>query len=318
MFSKKLAQNLLLATFTLIFSILMAEGFLRYYKPYSALRAGYEMNNMRNNPNDLRTIFTVDPKFGYRPIVGNILYNIYGTKDNSYSIEKRQDVKRLLFIGDSVTWRGKIIDALRRLYGEENFEYWNAGVETYNTVQELNFYKEYNAAINPDHVILSFHLNDFQTTPIAFLHEGKLVVYAPNTRLDKISPWLFQHSYIYRLLLGITVANKDAGKEAILQEVKDSLMEMKTILAADDINYTVLILPYLKPYEQWQPFERDNRQRILGIMKELEITYFDLFDIMNNAIHNQVNVQQNEGDYWHPSEEVSMLFAKYLYKNNIF
>jgi hypothetical protein len=316
MFSKKLAQNLLLTTFALIFSILTAEGFLRYYKPYSALRAGYKMHT--NNPIELTIFNTVDPKFGFRPILGNALYNSYGTMNNTYSIEKRPDGKRLLFIGDSATWRGKIIDALRHLFGKENFEYWNAGVETFNTVQELNFYKEYNAAIKPDHVILTFHLNDFETTPIAFLHEGKLVVYQPNTPLDNISPWLFQHSYIYRLLLGLTIASKAAGKKAISQEVKESLREMKTILAADDINFTVLILPYLKPYEKWKPFEKENRQRILSIIKELEITYFDLFDIMNNAAHNQVNVQESKGDYWHPSEEVSMLFAKYLYKNDIF
>ena len=96
MFSKKLAQNLLLATFTLISSILMAEGFLRYYKPYSALRAGYKMHT--NNPIELTIFNTVDPKFGFRPILGNALYNSYGTKNNTYSIEKRPDVKQFFLV----------------------------------------------------------------------------------------------------------------------------------------------------------------------------------------------------------------------------
>lgn len=314
---KRLTLNLLLATFSIIVSILIVEGFLRYYKPYSALRAGTELHWMRNHPHDLSKSFTIDPNFGFRPILGNGLYNEYGTKTNTYNLQKKQNTKRLLFIGDSVTKRGKIVDALRRLFGEEKFEYWNAGVESFNTVQEVNFYKKYNMAINPDHVILTFHLNDFETTPIAFFHEDKLVVYSPNTRLENISPLLFQNSYIYRLLLGVMTANKDYGIETIVQEVQDSLMEIKTILSTNDKDFTVLIMPYLKPYEEWGPDERKNRDMIIGILKKLEITYFDLFGILNEAIYDGVKIQQNKDDFWHPSEEISILFGKYLYEKQI-
>lgn len=275
-------------------------------------------NHISNHPHDQKKLFTIDPKFGFRPILGTGRYSEYGTKINTYSIEKRQNTERLLFIGDSVTYRGKIIDALRRLFGEENFEYWNAGVESFNTVQEVNFYREYNMAISPDHVILTFHLNDFETTPISFYHGDKIVVYGPNTSLEDINPWLFQHIHIYRLFLWLKIAITDPGRKAISQEVQDSLMEMKTILATNDTDFTVLIFPYLKPYEEWKPDEKESRHRIIGILKELEIAYFDLFDILTEAIHNGVNIQEEEGDSFHPSEEISILFAKYLYEKHIF
>jgi len=192
------------------------------------------------------------------------------------------------------------------------------GVESFNTVQEVNFYKKYNRGIDPDHVILTFHLNDFETTPVAFYHKGNLVFYAPNARSTKISRWLFQHSYIYGQLLELIVVNKAHSKETIAQEVHDSLMEIKTILAADDKDFTVLIMPYLKPYEKWSPDEKKNRDRITGILKKLEIQYFDLFDILNEAIRDGVNIREAKYDFWHPNEEISILFAQYLYEKQIF
>jgi hypothetical protein len=303
--------------FSSIISILIAEGFLRLYKPYSPLRAGSELPWMHKNA-DVTKAFTVDPDFGFRPILGNNYYNEYGTKNNAYSINKRPNVKRLLFIGDSVTSRERIINGLRRIYGDERFEFWNAGVESFNTVQEVNFYKKYNMKINPDHVILTFHLNDFETTPIAFYDGDRLHVYSPNMRLERINPWLFQHSYTYRLLLGITVSNKDNGRESIEQEVQESLEEIKHTLETKNIAFTVVVLPYLQPYEAWAPNEKQNRESIINTLRKLGIRYFDLFDTLNEAVKSGTNIQESDGDSWHPSEEVSILFSKYLYERQIF
>jgi len=114
-------------TLSVVISTLIAESLLRHYKPYSAFKRGFELSYIRDNPRGLSKQFTIDSNFGFRPILGNAFYNKYGTWINTYTIEKRQNVKRLLFIGDSVTSRGKIIIALTHLFGVENFEYWNAG-----------------------------------------------------------------------------------------------------------------------------------------------------------------------------------------------
>ncbi len=52
-------------------------------------------------------------------------------------------MQRVLFLGDSVTARGGIIAELASLYGNEQFEYWNAGVESYDTCQEVRYFERY-------------------------------------------------------------------------------------------------------------------------------------------------------------------------------
>ncbi|MBC8374727.1 MAG: hypothetical protein H8E26_01710 [FCB group bacterium] len=315
---RKIILNILLFLIVTLFSIGVIEIFLRNYKPYSGLRAGSEMRWMRNNPADLTKLYTIDQEFGFRPILGNSFYNEYATKVNSYSIEKRQNVKRLLFIGDSVTIRGKIIAALQEILGDKDFEYWNAGVESYNTLQEVNLLKKYNLAINPDHVILTFHLNDFETTPVSFYQDKKLLVYAPNTRLENINPWLFQHSYFYRLVVGLMVSLNNSSREAIIQEVQDSLTEIRDILAEKNVEFTVLVLPYLKPYREWSPIEKSSRNQIISILNQNGIPHVDLFNLLKDAVRDGINIQEEMGDFYHPSEEIAFRFAKHINDNGIF
>ncbi len=301
-------------TLGIVVAVLLMEGFLRWRQSSQIVETAVELSWMRDNPG--YNIFTVDPEFGFRPILGNGLYSKYGTKANTYPIEKKPKVTRLLFVGDSVTHRAKMVDALKEVYGEAEFEYWNAGVESFNTVQEVNYYKRYNAAIEPDHVILTFHINDFETTPIAFNHEGDgLIVYAPNKPLRDLNPWLFKHSHLYRFVINLT---DDAGdnREAIVAEAEDSLKDLRDTLAEDQIPLTVLILPVFIPYEEWQPHEKEARDQILPILEGLGIRYFDLFEISAQAIEDGVNVQE-AGGHWHPSREVSALFAAYLFENGL-
>ena len=49
-----------------IAAILLAEGMLRVFRPYSPLGTGIELTWMRNNPNGLRKFFTIDPRIGFR------------------------------------------------------------------------------------------------------------------------------------------------------------------------------------------------------------------------------------------------------------
>ena len=311
---KSLLINIGLVLFGVVAAVVLMEGYLRWRQASPFVETAVELSWMRDNPG--YNIFTVDPEFGFRPILGNGLYNEYGAKENEYPIEKRPDVTRLLFVGDSVTHRAKMVNALKDIYGKTDFEYWNAGVESYNTVQEVNYYKKYNAALEPDHVILTFHLNDFETTPIAFNHPGDgLIVYAPNTAMSEVNPLLFKYSYLYRFVMRLT-DNPTENRAAIVQEVSDSLRELQTILAQDNIPFSVLVLPVFLPYDQWQPHEKEGRENILAILNKLEITYYDLFDVSAQAIEEGVTVQET-GGHWHPSEDVSVLFAEYLYKQGL-
>ena len=315
---KNILLKIGLVIISLMLAVALAEGCLKLLTPSVTFNAAHELPWMHDwkKPNGIHGVFMIDPGFGFRPVLGNAIYNQYGTLENYYKLEKPLHKIRLLFIGDSVTSRGKIIQALRNIYGEENFEYWNAGVESFNTVQEVAFYKKYNSKIKPDQVILSFHPNDFETTPIAFYDQDmRLIVYAPKRPLQEISPWLFQHSLLYRFFLRLTQGRDDQNK--IAQEVQKNLLDLKTSLERDKIPFTVLMLPLMKPYSRWNQEDRDRRATTLRILQGEHIRYFDLSTVLEGAWHQGLTLQQTPGDEAHPNDRAGAILAAYLAERHL-
>lgn len=71
-----------------------------------------------------RAQFEVDEKVGFLPKLGkDTRYGEYGCRANEYDPKDRKGRERILFVGDSVTGRGHIVNGLRQLYGDDNFEY---------------------------------------------------------------------------------------------------------------------------------------------------------------------------------------------------
>ena len=296
-----------------IVCILTFELFQRIRAPYRTLGGAQELPQFRRGAPERLSNFVVDPDFGFRPSLGRGSYSQFGTLQNSYPEGKRAGVTRLLFIGDSVTRRGKIVEALKAQYGSQKYEYWNAGVESFNTVQEVAYYKRFNRLIRPDHVILTFHLNDFETTPVAFREaDGTLVVYAPNRPIQRINPWLFRHSYTYRSWVGLFSSRKTARSE-IIEEVRASLADLQRAVADDNARLTVLVLPILRSFGDWKPEYREYRRLILKILQSLNIRHFDLLTPLNRALADSAIVTEPGDDlFWHPSREAASYFAQYL------
>ena len=308
-----LLVNLLVACLSSLLLILGIEVFQRYLGPYRAFGAAQELPQFRQEALDGRAAFVIDPNFGFRPLLGDGPYTSFGTLANSYATAKPPGLSRLLFIGDSVTHRGHIVDALRAEYGSRLYEYWNAGVESFNTVQEVEYYRLFNRPVHPDHIILTFHLNDFETTPVVFKDpDGTLVVFAPNWPVQHLNPWLFQHSYTYRYWLGLVTPKKEERSD-IIEQVRASLADLKRMAAVDGSQLTVLVLPILQPVSDWKPEYRDYRSLILGILQSQRIRYFDLLEPLDRALADGVVVAETgDKQFWHPSREAASYFAKYL------
>jgi hypothetical protein len=305
--------NLLVTVLSSAVVILGIEVFHRFKAPYRAFGGAYELTQFRHGAPDGLSTFVVDPAFGFRPVLGAGPYTRFGTLANSYATTKTPGVRRLLFIGDSVTHRGHIIDALRAEYGAQQYEYWNAGVESFNTVQEVEYYRRFNQFIHPDHVILTFHLNDFETTPVAFRDaDGTLVVFAPNWPVQRLNLWLWQHSYTYRYWLGLVTPKKTARAE-IIAEVRASLADLERLVTANGARLTVVVLPILQPVSGWKPEYREYRRLILGILESLRLRSFDLLEPLHAALADGTAVAE-PGDtlFWHPSREAAAYFARYL------
>ncbi len=292
-------------------SLLLAEGVLRAIDPYRGFGAATEHTWYRENVAADGGGFVLDAEMGFRPRLGTPDYGRFGTQPNAYPIDKRPGVTRLLFVGDSVVRRGRIVEALRQLAGEERHEYWNAGVEAFSPVEEVIFYERYNAAIDPDHVILTLHNNDLRSSHIAFESEGRIVLFSPHLPVTRLSPWLFQHSRLYRIALGLR-AGRRHDLEALAVEVRASLARLQQLTAAGGRTLTVVLLPILAPRESWLPDERRSYELEKEMLDSLGIRHFDLLAPLEQALAAGVDVQEVPGDTWHPSDAVARRFARHL------
>ena len=80
--------------------------------------------------------------------------------------------------------------------------------------------------IEPDHVILTFHLNDYETTPVVIRDaDGNMVVYRLNLPARQINRALFVNSQLYRAVISLG-RSRQADATAIAREVDASLREL--------------------------------------------------------------------------------------------
>src|SRR6185503_7741553 len=182
---------------------------------------------------------------------GGEKYAPHGAHWNDYALAKPEAKQRLLFIGDSVTDRGKLVTALAELLGD-GYEYWNAGVVGYTTTQELAYYRDYLGSIPADHVILTFHLNDYETTPVVFEMDGEYVSVHSRIGHSYPNPWLLKNSYIYRFAWSWVVSRTGAERDASIEaEVADGLRALRDLVHERGADLTVLVLPWLTERSTW-------------------------------------------------------------------
>ena len=138
------------------------------------------------------------------------------------------------------------------------FEYWNAGVESYNTFQEVEYFSRYHKALRPELTILFFHLNDFLLLPsIVRDSEGRALAYAPYSPSRPFSVWWYQNSVIYRLLLFARLAWRMPESRSI---VRDSIVKLKSVVEGFHGELLVVVLPIFDRFESWNEGERRAHQ----------------------------------------------------------
>lgn len=307
------AAALLLGTLA---GLALAEGILRLPGVSPLAGGGSDLFWTRKWGPEVVGAFTVDPEMGFRPVPGRGFTSKWGTLvgpgEPVDGDVRRPGVVRLLFVGDSVTRRGRIVRALRELYGEERYEWWNAGVESFATAQEVAFYEKFNASLRPDHVVLTFHPNDFQATPVAFVDAaGRLTVHAPKVPLSETSRHLFLHSRLFRL--GVAVAaGAGRGGESTRREVEAALERLAARTRRDGARLTVLVLPPLKAATGWTAGERANHEFVLAALDRLGIRRYDLSGAVEELVRRGVPLGETPDDLWHPGDETARAIARDL------
>jgi lysophospholipase L1-like esterase len=304
-------RRLVLLVLSLSIGLVLAEFIVRLIPG----TAPEDMGSPINLGDFSKSCFQMDNELGFIPRLGeDSEYGLYGCLHNNYDPTKKEGRERILFVGDSVTHRGRIIKALRSRYGEEKYEYWNAGVESYNIEQELSYYERHNFELAPDRIVLTFHNNDFQSTPISFRSNGEvqIISFRHSERLRSRS--LYKHSALYRLWLRFWITNKNQESVA---NVKQALSRFKTLTSEQNIEFAVVVFPILKPPNEWSDSELRSRQSTLQILEQLDIPYYDLLPSLEAALEDGIETQETPNDPWHPNDQVSERFADYLKKGKL-
>jgi hypothetical protein len=292
----------------LVLALAAGEGLARVGE---SLRASTQSVPMAVTAGEWAARYVLDPEFGFRPILGTDAYAEHGAMPNDYPLEKSPKRERVLFVGDSVTRRGRIVAALRAIYGEDDHEYWNAGVESFSLVQSVHYLLRFAGACGPDHLVLTFHYNDFQTTPVTFLdQDGTPVLYAPPLPTGDVVPWLYERSSLYRRLVKTWFAGE--GERRIRAEMRDALATLRDWCEQRGARLSVVFHPYLEPEELWLDLHHRAHDEALAMCAEVGIRAFDLLPELRAAQAEGTPAMESPGDHEHPSDELAARFARSL------
>jgi hypothetical protein len=207
-----------------------------------------------------------------------------------------------------------IQSGLEELLGSEVFEYWNAGIEGYATAQEVAYYRRYLAALEPDRVVLTFHLNDFQSTPVTFMDGERMVMVYARKSSRALNPWLLRHSLLYRLYMSWRV---DPGAlfpravpDGVFQEIESSLEELRNLVEGRGGKLAVVVLPWLRPVEDWPRTMRKKHDWALATLARLGIEHYAFLTTLESALADGVQVKEKPNDPQHPSAEFGRRMAR--------
>ena len=90
--------------------------------------------------------------------------NSLGFRDTEYPFSRQAGMKRIIVLGDSMTWGwGVEKDEIFCEVAEKemkNIEFINLGQDAYGTAQEYLLFKKFGVKFSPDLTVLAFHYND--------------------------------------------------------------------------------------------------------------------------------------------------------------
>jgi hypothetical protein len=297
--------NLSLIVVSFLVSLFAAELVLRTLFPFYTFGLGQELQWFRTAPPTNRDLITPDTQLGFRPVVDNGLYDEYGILSSGSIFTNEAYYTKILFLGDSVTARARLLRALYVASRNNSFAFLNGGVEGYNIQQEVDFFFRYQQSVQPHRIVHTIHVNDLQSTPIAFRDEdGKLHVYALNTSRQIISPTLYKFSHLYRLAVASTFPRR--GLQELATDARLSLARMVQYAKENSTPYYIVIFPILSAYRNWSEHEKTSHMLLLQMCKELEIDLVDLLPVLDEMLSEGLDPKESIEDNWHPND----LFAR--------
>ena len=257
--------------------------------------------------------YTVDSVVGFRPRFHTRRANKLGTFPNKYANSPKPGVKRVLFIGDSVTENGYMLEGLKSCYGEEFFEYWNGGVGSYNIEQVVKYYQAYLYKVHPEYIIFTVHLNDWENTPVVFLNaDNSISAFEPKYGEVQVNRFFYLNSNLYHLFLGYFFSEQEA---LVVKERRVRSYLRKLVELTSSKKLIVLINPTALPLNSWDSYSLGIKSRTIKLLRSENIHFFDMSIWIDSAI--EAGVELDGEDIWHPGPRLTAFFAKKLCELNV-
>jgi len=251
--------------------------------------------------------------------ITHIKTNSYGFRDYEYSIEKPADTFRIIALGDSITWaHGVEIDdsypkVLERILNNNTksdlkYEVLNLGASGYNTLQEVEFFKEIGIQFNPDLILIQYTSDDiYDRMKIQEIYGSLLENYLKDKNITNGSG--LPHSVNGQLYIEATeIYKKELEKknfDEVWKIVKSPLSELNNI--SNRLGADVLII-IVQPVEEKHLSELEKIADEYGWGMVRADRLFDKYGWLNLTLHPKDN---------HPNAFAHRLIAEEVYKKLI-
>lgn len=244
--------------------------------------------------------------------------NSLGLRANrEYSLPKPKGIKRILFLGDSITlgWGvaydgsyPQVLESLLNKNSKIKFEAVNTAVGNYNAINELAALKKF-IYLEPDIIILGFYIDDIREIKYP----------------SRIGCFLKKNSYLYAFIMDKLINLRYKGKdyygdyylklynnERFRNDLKRIINEIIEIANSKSIPLIFVNIPEFHRFDVY-PFLKINRFIEDEILSGENIKYINLLTTFQNQPIPSIKLWVSAEDH-HPNAKAHKIIAKRIYE----
>ncbi len=244
--------------------------------------------------------------------------NSLGFRGNEISREKPLGVFRIVGLGDSFTFGtgvrnedtflARLEDALNRAEGKNRFQVVNLGMMGFNTVQEVSLLRHFGLPLDPDLILITFHLNDVRSG-------SRSLTRTPSSKWRRHSRLIDHLAERWRLkrraMRNITSYQADYREDSPQWiEAKLALREAKVLSARHGAKLVRVIFPLLLMDDDGYLFEGIHTT-VANAAMELNIPVLDLFSAFSDFVGSDLWVHRRNH---HPNEKGHAIAAEAIHR----
>lgn len=310
-----LRTKLLFAAAMFAAAVLVAEASVRVLMPAGRLLSPTAIETFHHRAQVEAAMIQADPEFGHVPVLDGECYDRFGLLrgwgTRSGDATKTPGVRRVLMLGDSVTRRATIAAPLRDLWSGDEAELLNAGVESWNPVQEVASYLRLQRELEADHVVLWLHNNDLSETTVACFDQEQFTLCNPGAFVT-VDPAWYGRSILYQLYVHSRHTDRMRPEHYTFRAaaVEAALAELRDEVVGRGARLTVALLPIFSLEQDWQPHERRARELEVEMLDRLGVEWFDLQPALEELASTGAAVRATPNDVFHPNDVAGAHLAR--------